>query len=189
MENKSNIIRNSSSGFTLLEVLVTLAIAAMLTVIAVPGMTSLIASSRQSSGMTELLVTMNIARSEALKRHRHVTVCKSANGTSCGGSGVTWHDGWIVFENISSASVDQHDTGEEILHVAPSLGGNATIETNIATANFVSFRPSGRSNTAGLFTWCDSRGAESARGLILLPSGFSQVLRTQVNGDALSCGS
>ena len=187
MRSKQSKAKSAQSGYSLLEVLVTLAILAIFSATAIPSMSNLIASGRQTSGTTELLIALNLARSEALKQHRHVTVCKSANGSSCGGTGVTWHDGWIVFANSSSLNVDQRQSGEVLLHVSPNMGGDAVIETNTAVDNLVSFRPNGRSAASGLFTWCDSRGAAKARGLILLPSGHAQVSRTQVDGSDLTC--
>ena len=175
------------SGYTLLEALITMAIAVLLTVMAVPSMSGLVANSRQTSGTNELLIAMNVARSEALKRHRHVTICKSANGTSCGASSVNWHDGWIVFANSSSANVSQRQTGEELIYVSPTLNGDIDIQTNTAAASFISFRPNGRSASSGLFTWCDSRGSDSARAVNVLPSGHAAVSKTKVDGSALAC--
>jgi type IV fimbrial biogenesis protein FimT len=187
MTRGNNKISVKQGGYTLLEALVTMAIALLLTVMAVPSMSGLVANSRQTSGTNELLIAINVARSEALKRHRHVTICKSANGSTCGTTGVNWHDGWIVFANSSSANVSQRESGEELLYVSPALGGDADIQPNTAAANFISFRPNGRSATSGLFTWCDSRGSSHARGLIVLPSGSAAVSKTQVDGSALVC--
>lgn len=175
------------TGFTLLEVLIVLSLIVVLSTVAVPNMGRLIADSRQASAANELLIAMNIARSEALKRHRHVTVCKSADGESCGSAGVGWRDGWIVFANSSSANVSQRDAGEELLHVAPAIGGKAVIEPAAAVQNFISIRPTGRSSSAALFTVCDDHSTHEARGVIILPSGHARVSDKAPGGEDLTC--
>jgi type IV fimbrial biogenesis protein FimT len=177
----------SSKGFTLLEVLIVLFVGVLLVSVAIPNMSGLVADSRRSSATTELLLSMNLARSEALKRHRHVTVCKSADGESCGDGSVAWSDGWIVFVNSSSANVSQRDNGEELVHVSPALGGDAEFDAEAGVADFAAFRPSGRATVAGSFVWCDKRGADDARGVFILPSGRAIVSDHTVAGEALSC--
>lgn len=179
----------SEKGFTLLEVLIVLFIGLLLVSVAVPNMSSLIADSRRSAATTELLMSMNLARSEAMKRHRHVTICKSADGASCGSGSVSWSDGWIVFVNSGSANVSQRESGEELVHVSPALDGNVDIFADSDVTNFASFRPSGRSAVTGSFVWCDKRGADDARGVFLLPSGRAVVSDHTIGGEALTCGS
>ena len=179
----------SSKGFTLLEVLIVLFVGVLLVSVAIPNMTGLVADSRRSSATTELLLSMNLARSEALKRHRHVTICKSADGESCGDDDVAWSDGWIVFVNSSSANVSQRDNGEELVHVSPAIGGDAAFTADSGVADFASFRPSGRATVSGSFVWCDKRGAEDARGVFIMPSGRAVVSDHTIEGEALSCGS
>lgn len=185
-EQQQNAI-NMQSGFTLLELLAVIAIAAVLLGVGVPSMSNFIDNSRRAAGTTELLIAMNMARSEALKQHRHVTVCKSADGENCGTGGVAWEDGWIVFVNNSSLTVSQRNSGEQLLYVSPAMNGGAAIDSTAAIADRVSFRPSGRAAANGLFTWCDDRGAEEARAVWILPSGRAAVSTTTPTGEALSC--
>ncbi len=177
------------SGLTLLEVLSTLSIGVILVTVAVPSMENVIANGRRASATTELLISMSLARSEAMKRRRHVTVCKSADGESCGLADVSWSDGWIVFVNDSSLTAGQRDAGEELLHVSPGLPQDTVLNPTAAVQDFISFRPSGRSAVTGLYTWCDDRGNHEARGVFVLPSGQTWVADETLDGDALSCAS
>lgn len=75
--------------------MVTLAVAAILMSVAAPGLKSMITSNRTSSASNDLLSGIQYARSEAVKRDTSVTVCPSADGTSCSGDS-DWASGWIV---------------------------------------------------------------------------------------------
>jgi len=82
-------------GFTLIELMVTLAVLVVLIAIAVPSFDAIRLSARLSSYSTALVAGSQLARSEAIKRNAPVTLCASANGTSCSTNG-QWESGWIV---------------------------------------------------------------------------------------------
>ncbi|MGQ9860680.1 MAG: GspH/FimT family pseudopilin, partial [Thiobacillaceae bacterium] len=100
------------SGVTLIELLVTISIAAILMAIAVPGFQDFFRRNRLDGATSDLMATLNYARSEAIRRGVPVSVCRSSNGTSCSGG---WQQGWIVFTNPDND--DTVDAGEEILRV------------------------------------------------------------------------
>lgn len=95
-------------GMTLVELLVTLAIAAILLSLAAPSMASFIQSTRLRGAANELASTLMYARSEAIKRGQSVTVCKSDNpnavNPSCSTS-ATWQQGWLVFVDYDKDGV------------------------------------------------------------------------------------
>lgn len=90
-------------GFTLVELVLTIAISAVLLSLAVPGFQSLLRNNRAAVLANDLVLALNTARSEAVSRRGTVTVCTSANGTSCRGAGdsdkTNWHKGWVVVFN------------------------------------------------------------------------------------------
>lgn len=92
-------------GFTLIELVITLTIAAILLTVAVPGMGRFINNNRLSTSTNDFVGDLNLARSEALKRGAKAGVCKSGGATACAGGGTAWQAGWIVF-----ADVDGNDT-------------------------------------------------------------------------------
>ena len=90
------------SGYTLMELMVTITIAGVLLSIAIPNFTSVISSNRLTTYANELVTALNFARSEAIKRGQYVVVSKT---------GTNWEDGWNVFvdNDVSNAFNDDGD--------------------------------------------------------------------------------
>ena len=161
-----------SGGFSLLELMITVAVAAILMALAVPSFTSLINNNRLTSGSNALGTAMHHARSEAVRRNARVTLCASADGATCAGTG-NWQ-GWVTLVT----------TGGEVLRTyalkAPLQGASATQR--------VDFRPDGLARDAagnllaGTFTVCipTTRPAENQR-VVSVASG-SRVSTASANG-------
>ena len=182
-----------SSGFSLLELLVALSIGSIILVVGIPSFQGTLDNQRITSATNELVMSLNLAKSEAIKRVAYVSVCKSSNGVSCAAAGTSWADGWIVFANTSVANLGSIDAGDEVIRVYPALRDQLTV-TPIGTVDgFLSFRPSGTmgtstANMTGTLTMCDERGADYARGILLEPSGRWHVSHDQTHdGAALTC--
>ena len=84
------------SGFTLIELMITLFIVGILLGIGVPSLKSFMQSNQLIAATNELISALHVARSEAIKSNSRVTICSSNNGTTCSGSN-DWTDGWVVF--------------------------------------------------------------------------------------------
>ena len=135
------------SGFTLIELMVTVAIAALLASLAVPSFQSMLAKNSVDSAADALASDMRFARSEAVKRTSSVTVCASSNGTSCTGADALWKSGWIVFVDINGdATVD---AGEQIVRVQGVLPSIASIAASDGTSKSdFKFQPTGWAKAA-----------------------------------------
>ncbi len=184
---------SNNRGMTLFDVLIALGVAAMVMVMGVPSFQTVINNQRITSVTNEMVMTLNLAKSEAIKRVAYVSVCKSSDGVNCSAGVAEWDDGWIVFSNATNANLDSVDVGDEIIRVYPGLRESITF-TPIGTINsFVSFRPGGTIGTAaanmtGTWTICDERGAAYARGIVLGPSGRWQVSHDVAHdGSTLVC--
>ena len=121
----------SQAGFSLVELMVVVMIVGVLGVLGGPVMTDTIKNNRVRAEADRILTTLNLTRSEAVKRNLPVSVCRSSNGTSCSGN---WADGWIVFtnsdgDNTVDVGVDQVIRVYEGLNAGYTLGGTLNADT------------------------------------------------------------
>jgi type IV fimbrial biogenesis protein FimT len=108
------------SGFSITELMVVMAIVAILLGIGVPSYRYISNSYRMSAEVNGLLGDLQYARAEAIKEGQTVTVCVSTNRTACTG-GTAWAGGWIVFSDPDAdATVDP---GETVLRVQSAFTG------------------------------------------------------------------
>lgn len=119
------------SGFTLVELMIVLALVAILATIGVPSFTSFVINNRLTAQANELVSALNLARSEAIKRNRRVTVCRSNNGAGCGG---TWNDGWIVFVDDGAAGLV--DGTDELLRAWSGPGNTSSLTSTVNSVQF-----------------------------------------------------
>jgi type IV fimbrial biogenesis protein FimT len=182
-----------AQGFTLLEMLIVVFVAALLFAIGVPSFRSLLADQRASSSINELVASFRLARSEAIKTARSVTVCKSDDGATCGDAGVEWEQGWIVFVNTTVGTPDTVDAGDLIIRVSPRLPDNFTLRPTGDIDAFLSYRPTGSAGTTaqnmnGTLTLCDAKEYASERALNVTASGSTNVSHEAAyDGGALDC--
>ena len=104
----------SNKGFTLIELMITVVIAAILLTTAVPGFEALITNNRLSTQANAFIGALHLARSEAVKRNLNVTVCKSGDGQSCSNNTSGFEQGWIVF--VDQQNFGAYDNGEAIIN-------------------------------------------------------------------------
>jgi type IV fimbrial biogenesis protein FimT len=135
-------------GFTLIELIVTMAVALVLISIAFPSFRTLTQNSRMAAQVNDLIADLSYARSEAIKRRDTVSICTSSDGATC--SGGNWRDGRIIT-----------GAGAVVLRYRGAL--DATTDTLTSTGpNPFWFDSSGgipAAIGAFSFTFCDDRGA------------------------------
>ena len=149
-------------GFTLIELIVTLAVAAILTTIAVPSFRSFIESNRLTGVTNDLLADFQLARSEAIKRSANTIVCKSADSATCAAAG-TWDNGWVVFADIDGSGTWTQTAGEEDVLVRTHQPLPPGTTFNSPAAVIITFNREGLlpSAGAGNYTICNSRLGKS----------------------------
>ncbi len=91
-------------GFSLLELMVTITIVAVLLAIAVPSFRDVIKRNQISSASNELLAGLSYARTEAIDRGQLVSMCPSPDGLACTINGQTWEPGWIIYTYPAGAA-------------------------------------------------------------------------------------
>jgi type IV fimbrial biogenesis protein FimT len=134
-------------GVTLLELMVGIAVFAVLVGLGVPSFFEIINNNRTTTQANELVAALNLARSEAVKRGNPVSVCSSSDGADCDAS-TTWTSGWIVFEDVAGAS-GTVDGGDVIIQVWPATAGLALT----SSGNFVQYVSTGMPQPIGATTF------------------------------------
>ena len=137
-----------SNGFTLVEVMLTITVAAILLAIAVPSFQQTIRNNRLTTQANELFTALSMARMSAIERGVSVTVCASADQASCSGS-TDWKTGWIAFTDINANQTrDGTDCATEsddcLLRVWGALNGPSVLTGG---SSFITFSPDGRASS------------------------------------------
>lgn len=178
-----NMKKKTQSGFTIIELMVVVAVAAALAVFAVPNLTVMVKNNRIATQANDLVGAMNIARSEAVKRALQANVCARATDTSCAAANATdWSNGWIVYLDTNLAAgntLGVLDAGDTILRVREPLTGNNTMTSSDGV---ISYRASGFSTLATgstqSFVLCDDRGNQFGRIITVLNTGRTNMQKT-----------
>ena len=166
-------------GLTLIELLAVLAVLAVLQKVGAPAMSSAIDSVRLRSASQALFVSLQLSRSEAIKRASRVVMCKSANGADCTRSG-GWEQGWIVFHDHNNNA--RVDAGEAVLQREQGLAGAVRLSGNSAVESYVSYTALGHTSTTGgglqmgTLTVCQPAATRtSARQIVISASGRART--------------
>lgn len=168
--------------------MIVVSIITILATVAVPSFRNFILNSQRADAVNDLMASFQLARSEAGKLGKSVVVCPSNTaGTDCAGS-TTWSNGWLVYistDNNTSVNANINPRlDERILQVTKANPSGPVVRSSLTA---FSFRPFGGSNSNGNVRFCDSRGAESAKTIIVSQSGRARLSDVDASGNALSC--
>jgi len=170
----------------MIEMLIVVAILGILTAVALPSFQNTMEAANTNRIVKVMLTTLNLARSEAIKRGLDVSLCASTDGADCNGG--TWTDGWLVFvDNNADAdgSGGSVDVGDELIRVFDTTGGaaTATFTVNLMAYNNLGFSAIGGTET---FLVCPTSSANAndsnARSIVVGPSGRGRRVE-----DGLTC--
>jgi type IV fimbrial biogenesis protein FimT len=174
---RASSMTKSQSGFTLIEMMIAVAVICILTIIGYPSFRAIIRSNRISAQTNSFLASVSLARGEAIKNNFNAGLCASTNGTACGG---TWVNGWMVFDDNNNNGV--YDGGAE--KIIRYTQGDPNMAVTTATAGPLMF------NQRGMYTGnvpitiqmapldC-ATGYQGVRNFTLLPVG--QLTVTKAN--------
>ena len=170
-------------GFTLMELMVTVSIAAVLTAIGMPSFTETIKNNRITAHVNEFVTALNFTRSEAIKRGVRVSMCKTSDAMTCmrDGAGSNWAQGWIIFTNQDDDDVfDGAD--EAILKIQDRAQNQITMTGSSLVDDMISYRPNGvisRPNgvvsASGTIKVCDDRIGVDGKSIAINAIGRSRI--------------
>ena len=126
-------------GLTLVELIVTLALAAIVMTMGVPSFSDAIDRYRLTSEVNRFVSHVQLARSEAMKRNQPVSLCRSSNGSSCGGADKTYEDGWLLYADATDDNNNYHSAADSLIKVVDGITGDVTIRSDRTGNRWLSF--------------------------------------------------
>ncbi len=171
--------RRHASGFTLIELLIGVCLLCLIFALAGPTYGRWLASRQLANHAEFLTETLNLARSEAVKRGVRVNLCKTIDRQQCSDTG-GWESGWIMFVDANRSGAI--DAVEDIIHVEGPPGNDITVRANQPLADYVSYTSFGYARQLsgalqmGTFVVC--KPGQNAIHVILANSGRARIART-----------
>ena len=149
--------RRPAEGFTIVEMMVVIAIVAIIMVFAIPSYKSVTTQSRMAGEINDLASDVALARSAAIKQGLTVTICPSANPSAtpstnspaCNNS-TSWTTGWIVFIDVANNQTFT-TSGDTLLRVHGPFTGSDTLvySSTGGKAKAITFNRMGGTNSFG----------------------------------------
>jgi len=201
-------MKKIQTGFSLIELIVTLAVVAIAIAVGVPSLQRITESNRGASQNNLIMGSLTAARSEAIKRGVNVVMCNSANSTlgapNCNSKDKNWEEGWIIFTDPDLSG--DYSAGDTLLGVNGKLKGGLTlraVDDADKEIDHITFKPDGGLVVNGAaasasFKVCPQDATLTrARGINIIPSGLITIAKdidatpdskvNIVNGSNITC--
>lgn len=143
-------------GFTLIELMIVLAIMGILISTVIPGFRGVIDNNRITTQSNLLMASLNLARAESVKRNNTVAVCKSSSGTGCTSAAAGWEEGWLVFSDTDNDATVE--VGETIVLVQGAIEGVTIRPRGGSFTNAFFYRADGSASGTDTFNVCPDDG-------------------------------
>jgi type IV fimbrial biogenesis protein FimT len=174
------------SGITLIEIVTVIAIVGIVVGMAAPSFARFVHDTGRTTAVNAFVHSLYLARSEAIKRAKVVSICKSKDGSTCDVQLATsWNQGWMVFVNKDRDEPPQRDPDEPVLSVQPGWE-SGDISSN---RRAYSFRPHEQGVVNGTIIFCDPRGSAHARAIIISHVGRPRISQRDASNRPLRCSS
>jgi type IV fimbrial biogenesis protein FimT len=183
---ENDMERTTTKGFTLLELLITVTVLGIISSLAIPAFSSLIAGSAMSANVNLFLAQLYLARSSAITRERYITVCPASSPAACSDDHTGWRQGYLIFQDNNRNR--QRDGDEELISYQEKSYDEIKIFSSSQARNRITFFPTGRSwfsNTTVRF--CHDEEPDLNRAIIVSNTGRVRHSKRMANGGAVSC--
>lgn len=151
-------------GLTLIELLATVAVFAILTGVGVPSFRNVMANQKQTAAVNSYIASFQQARMRAVAQASQVVLCPSTNGITCTG-GLSWEHGWLIYDDDNRNR--RHDAGEAVVAVFTALPPGLAATSSVGRPQLV-YRGDGSATGSNLrLTLCDQRGTGHARAIVI----------------------
>lgn len=178
-----------SRGFTLLELMLGLAVLAVVVSLAAPAFTTFRQNADLAAMTNDLVAHINRARQEAISRNVNVVLCRTANineanpdnSTCAGAANNSWTTGWLVYTTPGSTSQGHYQNiGGDLLATHGAFTNNASITSNGNGNNWLALNADGSLNEGGIarYAVCDDRGVSAGRLIEISMTGRVRVTNT-----------
>ena len=177
--------RNISRGFTIIELMVTMGVVAILLAVAVPSISSMVKGNRLSTQVNMVMADIHLARSESVKRGVRVIMCRSASPNittpTCGGNTQDWSTGYLVFTGEDGNNTYQAGTDTLIRRGQPAQDG-VDLHTSSTWNNNLQINPSGSLNAGGtaIMAVCDDRDKPYGKQITIPLSGIPRMKSSSI---------
>lgn len=168
--------RGSPWGLTLPELLIALAVVALLAALATPSFRELRRRAGLSAAVNQMVGALHYARSVAILRSVPTVVCLTADGSQCVEREDIPAHGWLVFSDLERSSPVRLDAGDELLRTYRLSSGLTATGTRTA----LTFWPVTRAGTTGTFTFCSAARQPRGRAVVVSRVGRPRAVQGEV---------
>jgi len=177
----------NNHGFTLIELIITLAVVSILLVTGIPMLNQMTENNRLVTQINSIAGTLAVARSESIKRGITITICGSTDGATC--NTANWENGWIVFSDVNSNAT--LDTGDSRIKVVAKFNGGSIlrlVKSDLTTR--VQYKSDGAlrdqdftGTNRATFTLCDKLNGDVKRAKAINVNTLGRVSRAEDTDD------
>lgn len=167
---------NRAPGFTLIELMVVIAVVAVLMMVAVPNMRNFLQNNRITSAANQVHASLNLARTEAIKRQAPIRV----EATASAGATNEFGGGWVVYSDVNT-DADFDAVADELIARVDALPGGASLDASGAgTVTQIIFAASGTAAPANTTFSLRIPGCRGDQGRNILVTGIGRISVSKV---------